>query len=108
MKTTTQILTDCFKRAGMTGYRAKYLFQLLEVELSKRSEQQRKHFELSGIEDLIVSEDYSLHRGEFTIENGSGSLDYNGDKQYVVKQYMEKPRGYNTLKGALKYIDDNS
>ncbi len=58
------------------------------------------------LSDIIINEGYSLVYNEYTIESCGNSYEYNGDKQFVVTNPYKKVRGFNTVLGAMKYIDN--
>jgi hypothetical protein len=106
MKTTTEIIKDCFKKASFTGDRAKYLFKLLTDEMDLNFAKRKAKFEEAALSDIVINDDCSLVFGEYTIESCSNSYEYNGDKQFVVRHPYKKDRGFNTIKGARKFIDN--
>jgi|688.fasta_scaffold448227_2 hypothetical protein len=106
MKTTDEIIKDCFKKAKMENVpsdRTAYLFKILCDEFNlhfnkvKSKHEERYLFEL-------VSEGYVLSLGDYSISASNGDI---ANKDLILSTYFEK-RGFNTVKGAMKYIENNS
>lgn len=106
MRTTDETIKSCFKKAGFTGDRAKYLFRLLSDEMQKEFTQRKSRIEIGAIEDLVINDGYRLEFDGYTITTPD-STTYNSDKQFVVVDAYDNCRGFNTIKGAMKYIEKN-
>lgn len=110
MKTTTEIIKDCFKKAKMENVpsdRTAYLFKILCDEMNKNF-QQREPKQKESILFNEVMEGYSLCMGDFTISSAEKAYEYEGDKDIVVSHPYKKGRGFSTIKGAMKYVENNS
>lgn len=109
MKTTTEIITDCFKKARIENIpsdRVVYLFKLLCTEMDnhfiKRKPKERESF----LFDEIMG-GYSFCMGDFTISSSDKEYNYNGNKDIVVSHPYKKARGFSTVKGAMTYVENN-
>lgn len=103
---TERIIKDCFEKAGMRGVKdetAKMLFRLLVDAISKRDKRVQEEY----ISDLIINEGYSLELGEARITSCDNAREYTGNKDFVVSQTYKKDRGFDTIKGAIKYVENH-
>lgn len=55
--------------------------------------------------DTVLS-GYSLSIGDYTLKSSNDSYTYNGFKELVVTHVYGKQRGFNTVKGAMKYMEE--
>lgn len=105
--TTTEIVKNCFKKAGMESVkddRSKYLFKLLCDELDKHFFKiKNNHFENEVAN--ILAEGYSLELGSGKIISSANSNTEFEDKEFVVEKHFGKEKGYKTLKGAMNYLE---
>jgi len=110
MKTTTEIIKDCFKKARMENVpsdRAAYLFKILCDAMNDnfvKREPKQKESILFG----EVMGGYSFCMGDFTISCADNVCGYNGSKDIVVSHPYQKNKGFNTIRGAMKYVENNS
>lgn len=106
MKTTDEIIKYCFKKASFTGDRAAYLFKLLSDEMNLNFTKRKAQIEEDALADIVINDGYSLGFNEYTIDSCDNSYEYNGSKQFVVRHPYKKDRGFNTIKGARKFIEN--
>jgi hypothetical protein len=106
MKTTDEIIKDCFKKASFTGDRAAYLYKLLSDEMNLNFTKRKAQIEEDALADIVINDGYSLGFNEYTIDSCGNSYEYNGNKQFVVQHPYKKDRRFNTIKGARKFIEN--
>jgi hypothetical protein len=105
MKQADEIIKKCFEKAKFSDDRAKYLFKLLSDEMDILLVKKRKKIEEDAITDIVL-EGYTLEINGNKIESANNSYEYNGDKDFLVNKYFGgKPRGFNTIKGAMNYAE---
>lgn len=106
MKKTTEIVTKCFKKAKMENVlsnRTTYLFKILCDQLDAHFNKVKNKHEEPFLFDLIMN-GYVLSIGDYSISASNGDV---SNKDLVVSTFYEK-RGFNTVKGAMKFIEYNS
>lgn len=101
---TERIIKNCFEEVGMRSVKdelAKRLFQLLNDKFSKRDKRVQDEY----LTDLLCNESYTLSLGAKQLTSCDNARGYYGEKQFVVSDDFKKERGFDTIKGALKYLD---
>ena len=89
--------------------RTAYLFKLLCDEMNEHFIKRKPKEKERVLWDEVMG-GYSMAMGDYTIMAASNSYEYNGSKDIIVVKSWgnEKPRGFSTIKGAMKYVEDNS
>lgn len=105
MKTTTEIIKDCFKKAKMENVpsdRTAYLFKILCDEMNEHFNKLKSKHEEQYLFELIL-DGYVLSLGDYSISASNGDIP---NKDLVLSTYYDK-KGFNTVKGALKHLEEN-
>ena len=106
MKTTDQVIKDCFRKAKVENEasdRMKYLFSLLIHQLTDHVEKVRKANREEVLLDTL-EQGYSIEMDEFTILHAQNSS-YTGQKDVVVDLFNIKRKTFNTVLGAMNYVE---
>ena len=112
MKTTTEIIKNCFKKAKMENIpsdRTAYLFKLLCDEMNEHFIKRKPKEKEKILFDEIMG-GYSMTMGDYTIVAAQNCYETVGANKdiAVLKSWGDKPRGFSTIKGAMKYVEDNA
>jgi len=105
MKTTTEIIIQCFKKAKID--KNSPLFKLLCDAMDDHFISKKPIDKENVLFDMIM-DGYSFYMGDFTISCADGAYNYNGNKDIIVSHPYNKAKGFKTVKDAMKYVENNS
>ena len=103
MKTTTEIIKDCFKKAKMENVpsdRTAYLFMILCDAMNENFVKRKPSQKESILFDEVMV-GYSFCMGDYTISCADKAYGYNGGKDIVVSHPYKKHKGFS--KDNCKY-----
>ncbi len=56
--------------------------------------------------ESVIDAGFALTFGEFTLMQSGDCFDYSGEKEFVVTHPYKKPKGYNSVRAAKKYMEN--
>jgi len=105
MKTTTDIIEMCFKKAKVKNDSPESirLLKVLCFEMNKHFHKVKRNHEEKYLFELVM-DGYVLSMGDYTIQASNGDI---SNKDLILSDRFQK-KGFNTVKGAIKYLEENA